>query len=72
MTNQFTISVLYDILDTRINSKKSTIISTNLSHAELRKRYWDRVTSRLFGEYKPLRFEGPDVREAKVRKERES
>ena len=67
LTNQFTVSVLYDIIDTRINARKSTIISTNLKHAELRKRYWDRVTSRLFGEYKPLLFEGPDIREVKVR-----
>ncbi|MBR2907988.1 MAG: ATP-binding protein [Clostridia bacterium] len=71
LTNQFTVSVLYDIIDTRINSKKSTIISTNLSHAELRKRYWDRVTSRLFGEYKPLRFEGADIREWKIREMQE-
>lgn len=67
LTNQFTVSVLYDIVDTRINARKSTIISTNLNHAELRKRYWDRVTSRLFGEYKPLLFEGIDVREWKIR-----
>lgn len=67
LTNQFTVSVLYDIVDTRINSRKSTLISTNLNHAELRKRYWDRVTSRLFGEYKPLLFEGIDVREWKIR-----
>lgn len=67
LTNQFTISVLYDIIDTRINARKSTIISTNLRQADLRKRYWDRVTSRLFGEYKPLLFEGPDIREKKVR-----
>ena len=67
LTNQFTVSVLYDVIDTRINSKKSTLISTNLNHEELRKRYWDRVTSRLFGEYKPLVFEGFDVREWKIR-----
>lgn len=67
LTNQFTVSVLYDIIDTRINSRRSTLISTNLNQAELRKRYWDRVTSRLFGEYKPLLFEGIDVREWKIR-----
>lgn len=67
LSNQFTVSVLYDIVDTRINRRRSTIISTNLNHAELRKRYWDRVTSRLFGEYKPLLFEGIDVREWKIR-----
>lgn len=67
LTNQFTVSVLYDIVDTRINSRKSTLISTNLNQADLRKRYWDRITSRLFGEYKPLMFDGIDVREWKIR-----
>ena len=67
LTNQFTVSILYDIVDTRINSRKSTIISTNLDQNELRKRYWDRVTSRLFGEYRPLLFDGIDVREWKIR-----
>jgi DNA replication protein DnaC len=71
LTNQFTVSVLYDIVDTRINARKSTMISTNLNHAELRKRYWDRVTSRLFGEYKPLLFDGIDVREWKIRHQAE-
>lgn len=66
LTNQFTVSILYDIVDTRINSRKSTIISTNLDQNELRKRYWDRVTSRLFGEYRPLLFDGIDVREWKL------
>ena len=56
-----------DIIDTRINSRKSTLISTNLNQVELRKRYWDRVTSRIFGEYKPLLFQGVDVREWKIR-----
>jgi DNA replication protein DnaC len=67
LTNQFTVSILYDIVDTRINNRKSTIISTNLDQNELRKRYWDRVTSRLFGEYRPLLFDGIDVREWKLR-----
>lgn len=67
LTNQFTVSVLYDIIDTRINSRRSTLISTNLNQTELRRRYWDRVTSRLFGEYMPLLFDGIDVREWKIR-----
>ena len=67
LLSQFTVSVLYDVIDTRINKRKSTLISTNLNKMDLQKRYWDRVTSRLFGEYRPLIFGGVDVREWKVR-----
>jgi DNA replication protein DnaC len=67
LTNQFTVSCLYNIINTRMIRKKSTIISTNLTHTELRKRYSDRIISRIFGEFKPLVFRGTDVREQKIR-----
>ena len=66
LTNQFTISCLYNIINTRINNGKGIIINTNLSKDELRKRYADRITSRLFGEFLPLLFLGRDVREKKL------
>ncbi len=62
LTNNFTVSCLYNLINTRINGKKPMIISTNLSQNELRSRYEDRVTSRLFGEFDPLFFIGKDVR----------
>ncbi|MBE6626838.1 MAG: hypothetical protein E7628_06640 [Ruminococcaceae bacterium] len=68
LTNQFTVSCLYNIINTRLIRKKSTIISTNLNHNELRKRYSDRIISRIFGEFKPLVFRGTDIREQKIRK----
>ena len=68
MTNQFTVSCLYNIINVRINSSKATVISTNLSQSDLRQRYWDRITSRLFGEYRPLLFVGTDVRAQKLKK----
>lgn len=68
MTNQFTISCLYNIINTRINKRKPVIASTNLSQAELRSRYSDRITSRLFGEYRPLVFMGRDIRAQKLLK----
>ena len=67
-TNQFTLSCLYNIINTRITKSKSTIINTNLTQNELRSRYTDRVASRLFGEYKPLLFTGVDVRAQKLQK----
>lgn len=67
MQTSFTLSTLYNIINTRINRAKGTIINTNLSQDELRKRYEERITSRLFGEYMPLLFTGADVRMLKLR-----
>lgn len=66
VVNQFTISCLYHVLNTRLNRQKPTVISTNLSHAELRKNYTDRISSRLLGEYMQLPFCGVDVRMQKT------
>lgn len=68
LTNQFTVSCLYNIINTRLNRGKAMIINTNLSRDELKKRYADRITSRLFGEFMPLVFLGRDVRELRLGK----
>jgi len=67
-TNQFTVSCLYNIINSRMISGRSTIINTNLTQAELRQKYTDRIASRLFGEYMPLLFTGKDVRLQKISK----
>lgn len=67
VVNQFTVSVLYNLINVRLNRAKSTIISTNLTQKELRDRYWDRITSRILGEYRPLLFVGVDVRAQKLK-----
>ena len=66
MTNQFTVSCIYNIINSRINNRRSTLISTNLTQSELRSRYADRITSRLFGEFRPLLFTGRDIRGQKL------
>ncbi len=66
--NQFTVSCLYNLINTRINAGKSTIINTNLTIDELRSVYSDRITSRLFGEFYVLRFLGRDIRSLKFMK----
>lgn len=66
LTNQFTLSCLYNIINTRMNKRKPTVFSTNLNSQELRDRYADRITSRLFGEYKPLVFKGTDIRRQRL------
>lgn len=63
--NQFTESILYHVLNSRINGGKSMIISTNLGERNLLERYGDRITSRLLGEFFPLVLRGKDVRLAR-------
>ena len=65
LTNQFTVSCLYNVINSRINGAKSTFINTNLSKKELETKYAERITSRIFGEYYPLLFSGIDIRKQK-------
>jgi DNA replication protein DnaC len=60
---QFSISALYNLINTRQNKGLSTIISTNLSAGELAGKYEGRIYSRIIGaDYTVLRFEGDDHR----------
>ena len=43
------------------------MISTNLRQDEMRGRYWDRITSRIFGEFVTFMLTGTDVRAKKLR-----
>ena len=64
--NQFTVSCLYNLLNTRINRGLATVISTNLSPEELSSKYEDRIYSRIVGcDSKILRFLGGDKRLAR-------
>jgi DNA replication protein DnaC len=65
ITNQFTVSSLYNIINTRINLGKSMIVNTNLGQKNLFERYDERITSRLFGEFDPYLFRGVDIRRQK-------
>ena len=66
VTNQFTNSCLYLVLNNRINLGKPTIINTNLTGKEIRNRYTDRIASRILGDFKPLLFSGIDIRRQKL------
>ena len=57
-TNQFTVSCLYNLLNTRLNRGLSTIISTNLGAEELASRYEDRIYSRIIGRDSTILFFG--------------
>ena len=65
--NQFTLSCLYYVINTRLNLQKPTIINTNLTPAEIRKSYTDRISSRLMGEFEIVPFKGTDVRSQKLK-----
>jgi len=62
MTTAFTISALYEIVNTRLITGKKTIISTNLGREEIKARYGPQIASRLLGEYEFLAFAGEDIR----------
>ncbi len=55
-------SELFDIINSRLLNKKSTIISTNLSPDKLLVHYSGRIVSRLYGEYSMIKFFGDDIR----------
>ncbi len=62
---QFTLSVLFTVLNHRIINGKTTIVTTNLGFAEIENNYKERIYSRLRGDYKPLIFCGEDIRRTK-------
>ncbi len=62
ITNTFTNSELFNIINSRLLGNKKTIISTNLSPKDFGIRYDDRIGSRLFSKYNVLKFYGKDLR----------
>ncbi len=62
MTNSFVTTALFSFLNERILRKKSTIISTNLSLADMKDRYSDRIVSRIIQNFKLCKLSGPDIR----------
>lgn len=62
MTNQFTVSVIYNLINTRLNNRLSVLISTNLSAELLLRQYDRRITSRIFESYTLCTLEGKDIR----------
>lgn len=58
----YTVSCLYNIINTRLSAKLPTIISTNYSIDEIEKIYDQRTTSRIIGGYSTLVLTGNDIR----------
>lgn len=62
LATPFVQSALYTLLNARLMANKRTVISSNLSMDEVRRRYTGQIASRLEGEYRVLIFFGEDIR----------
>lgn len=62
MTNSFTSSKLFHILNQRISRKKSMVISTNLNLSDFADVYSERIFSRISSSFILLGFYGDDIR----------
>ena len=60
--SRFSHSVIYNIINTRLNRRKPIIISTNLDYETIRSRYDERIVSRITAAYTCMEFKGTDVR----------
>ena len=58
----FTIAELFRILNDRLLNNKNMIISTNMDFDELKRRYSDRISSRIIGSFEVVGFFGDDIR----------
>lgn len=59
---QFTSAAFFDIVNSRLVSGKSTVISTNLDLEGINRLYSQRVTSRIMGDYRAVTLLGDDIR----------
>ncbi len=66
-TTQFTVSALYNIINSRELEGKPTIISTNLTPEQLTSTYSERIASRILSNFVMLYFDGSDIRQIKTR-----
>lgn len=68
VNNTFVTSRLFYCINERLNRKRGTIISTNLTIDMLRDIYSERITSRLMSEYLMIPLYGVDIRVKKRRR----
>lgn len=66
MNNTFVSSSLYHVVNERFLRRRSTIVSTNLSFAQIKDNYSERSASRIMSNYKLLKIVGEDIRIKKL------
>lgn len=62
LTNSFTTSKLFYVINQRLVFRKSVVISTNLTFKNLRDNYSDRIVSRIMSDYEIIPLYGKDQR----------
>ncbi|MDD4715458.1 MAG: ATP-binding protein [Oscillospiraceae bacterium] len=62
LTTPFVQSALYTLVNARLAAGRQTVINSNLSMEDVRRRYFPQTASRLEGEYRTLPFFGEDIR----------
>ncbi len=62
LTTPLVQSTLYEVVNSRLQADKRTIISTNLSMEQIAQRYTPQIASRIGGLYRELTFYGQDIR----------
>jgi DNA replication protein DnaC len=62
LTSPLAQTSLYEVVNSRLQSGRHTIISTNLSMEHIAQRYSPQITSRIGGLYRELTFYGEDLR----------
>ncbi len=62
MTSPLSQAALYEVVNSRLQADRRTIISTNLSLEQIAQRYTPQITSRIGGLFQELTFYGQDIR----------
>ena len=62
---QFTVSAVYNVINSRLNRNLPVIINSNLDIEGVEKAYSQRIASRIIGNYKYIQFFGSDIRQIK-------
>ncbi|MCL1863557.1 MAG: ATP-binding protein [Defluviitaleaceae bacterium] len=65
MSTVVTSAALFDIINQRLLTRKSTVISSNLTPTGLTAQYSERIVSRFIGSYHMIKFFGEDIRAKK-------
>lgn len=59
---EFSVTELFNLLNSKLLKKRKMLISTNLSLTDITKSYTERISSRLIGNFKLYKFYGDDIR----------
>ena len=62
---QFTVSAIYNVINSRLNRSLPVIINSNLDIEDIEKTYTQRIASRIIGNYRYIQFFGSDIRQIK-------